>query len=248
MTNPDPGPGLALAGIDESLMIGLGIALARVGAPSPLAIAVPVVCNGFFPFFADPKAWYEVASKWSDIREVTAAAAADITTAQQNLLADGWTDDGATEFRKYVTRLAGILAAFNDLVDTTAQQSGALGGAFMDEQVVFVLAMVSAILECFALSFAPDPTMTTQIIFKSIVIGVGFAMISSIIATIITFVTTISGVQQKINGSYAKLQGLLKDQQGKLDAGAAKLDPERLKVLGDPKSWRLPEIDAKFLN
>jgi hypothetical protein len=248
MVDADVGSGAALALLDESLIIGLGITLSKTGAPSPAVIGVPVACQAFALVFADPMPWYEVAHEWSDIREVTSSAATHLSTTQKALLADAWQDDGATEFRKYGDRLAQAVTSLNKLVDITAQECSAVGGLFFTVQVEFFIAMVTAILECIAANLLPDPTMTAQTIVKTIIIGVTLAIVGTIIVTAIKYIDTMSAVKQKINGAYAELTGHLQDQNGKLDGAAAKLDPERMAAIADPKSWRLPEIPEKFLH
>ncbi|WP_327008801.1 hypothetical protein OHA72_17030 [Dactylosporangium sp. NBC_01737] len=248
MVSSTPASGLALAGIDEAAIIALGVVLSRIGAPSPVVFAVPAACEAFALVYADPKPWYEAADYWSDIRTVTSAAATDLTNTQKALLADAWQDDGALEFRKYGDRLYNMVNSLNKLVDVTASECSAVGGLFLAVQIEFLIAMVTAILECIAASLAPDPTLTTQVILKTIILGVAIAIVGAIVGTIVAYLSTMASMKQKIAGAYAELAGHLKDQNGNLSGKAAALDPERLSAIGNPGGWKLAEIPPSLLH
>jgi hypothetical protein len=248
MVDANVGSGAALAILDEAAIMALGVALKVNGAPSPAVVSVPIACQSFALVFADPMPWYQVAKEWSAIREVTTAAATNLSTTQKALLADAWQDAGATEFRKYGDRLAQAVTSLNKLVDVTAQECSTVGGLFFTVQVEFFIAMVTAIAECFAANFLPDPTGTTQTVVKTIIIGITLAIVGAIIVTAIKYIDAMSAIKQKINGAYAELQGHLHDQTGKLDGAAAKLDADRMATIADAKSWRLGEIPERFLH
>jgi hypothetical protein len=240
--------GVGIGVLDEAAIIGLGVTLKLVGAPSPLVVAIPVACEAFIAVFADPGPWYDAAGVWSDIRTVTSDAATHLSNSQKALVADSWQDDGALEFRKYGDRLANAVTALNSLVDATATECSSAGGLFLAVQIEFLIAMGTAILECVAANFAPDPTMTTQTVFKTIILGVAVTLVGAIVLTLINYISTMSAVKQKIAGAYAALAGQLQDQNGKLSGAAAALDPERMAAIGDPAGWTLPEIPPALLH
>lgn len=241
---PSGSTGAVLFFLDEAAIMGLTVALATAGAPSPAVVGVPIGCQAFVLAMGDPVAWSSAADSWGSIRDVTTIVAADLTNAKNAISADSWSDDGAVEFGKYCDRIAGAVGALNDLVDATAQQCAALSSMFLQAQVEFLLAITGAIVECIAANFEPDPTMTTQTIIKTVIVGVFLALLTVLVLGIVGYINTISSAKQAIGAAYDKLAGQLHDANGNLSAGAAALSPDRMAVIANPREWKLSELEG----